>query len=78
MHGGSGRSQGRRVNVSTPTGQLIVRRSVTKNMVAEATGIPLRTLHRILAGQPPSPDQARRLAAAFEVPVAVILGGPER
>ena len=78
MHGGSGRSQGRRVNVDTPLGQLIVRRGVRKNDVATASGIPLRTLHRLLAGQQPSAEQARRLAAAFEVPVATITGGPDR
>lgn len=78
MRGGSGRSQGRRPNVSTPLGQLIVTRGYRKNDVATATGIPLRTLHRLLAGQTPSEDQARRLAAAFEVPVSTITGGPAR
>lgn len=75
MRGGSGRSQGRRPNISTPLGRLMVQRGVRKHEVAAATGIPLRTLHRLLAGQDPSPDQARRLAAAFEVPVRTIIEG---
>lgn len=76
MRGGAGRSQGRRPNVSTPLGKLIVTRGYRKNDVATASGIPLRTLHRLLAGQTPTIDQATRLAAAFEVPVADITGGP--
>ncbi len=72
MRGGAGRGQGRKPRTTSPLGQLIAQRGVRKQDVAAATGIPLRTMHRLIAGQRPSLEQLARLAKAFDVSPTVI------